>query len=228
MGGQSELETAVAGGDYGMYLGFGNTIEFSTNAFVKCLYNGSNSLVMERFSPFNASSTENNDKQGFMVIGLNIDCKNVRYCVHDECAGTTKYRHHQYINCTMHIDNTQSQYANLYVQCIGGGLGKQCRIDVIGGYYKSETADATRGAISYHNASGSGATADAKSEINVDGVYFDGNGSISFGYYGASTLITNCYVRNCSMSAAPNVHAETESSTVVNMQLKAWNNEIRS
>lgn len=227
-GGQSALEEAVAGGDYGLRIGYGNRIHFATNAYVTCIYEGSNNLVMERFAPFNASTAENPKKQGFTLIGLNIDCKNVRYCVHDECAGTSKYRNHKYINCTMHLDNTTSQYISTYKSCIGGGLGKDCRIDIQGGYYKSETADAIKGAISYHNAVGTGATANARSEINVDGVYFDGGGTITFGYYGVSTLMTKCFVRNCSMGIAPNVHAESETYSTINMELYAWNNEIRS
>ena len=227
-GGEEALETAVADGDYGLKIGFGNRIHFASDAYVICNYEGDSNLVMERFAPFNASTNQNINKQGFFLEGLNISCKNVRYCVHDEGAGMSMFHHHTYKDCTMYIDNRESTYVNTYVACIGGGLGKAERIDIIGGYYKSETSDSTRGTISYHNAVGTGATANSRSEINIDGVYFDGDGSVSFGYYGASTLITKCFVRNCSMKTAPNVHAETEQSTIVNMQLFAWNNEIRS
>jgi len=203
----------------GPLVGNGMHLIFSPQAYIECNYTGGDDAVEIAFSPLNAGIGD------FIIEELNISCSNVRYCFHDELSGALGFRRHEYKNCTMYIDNRNSSQAAVYKACFGGGLGQEEYILIEGGYYKSETSDGDHGAtILWH----AGDVAGAKSEIIIRDVYFDGAlANCRFGYYGVSTEITKCYVSNCSMTVAPVVIDETGSEPNVNMELIAWNNEVR-
>ena len=215
----SELGTLTGSGPT---IGNGTHLICSPRAFVTCHYTGDDLTVKTIFSPLNSGEGD------FIIEGLNLSASSVRYCVHDELGGAAGFRRHEYRNCTMRLDNRLSNADNIYFwACIGGGLGKEEQIIIDGGYYKSETHDINGlygSSITYHN----GHVADAKSEIIIKNVYCDGvQAGFRFGYHGASTAVTKCYVSNCSMTAAPAVMDETGANGPVNMELIAWNNEIR-
>lgn len=203
----------------GLMIGNGTHLIGSPKAKVVCNYKGNNANVQELFSVLNAGDGD------FTIEGLNIECSNIRYCVHDELIGAEGHRTHRYINCNMSMDNSQSPYLGNFTQCIGGGLGKECTIEVDGGVYHT-ASDVTRiGTISFHNAYNQG----AKSTITIKNVYFRGEASgVRFGWFGASTEVTPCVVTNCSAAYAPIMRAENDTAVNVNMELIAWNNEVRS
>ena len=209
-----DLETAGAG----PVIGKGMRLFFESNAVIQCYYTGSSEAVKSTFSPLNAA----NDK-GFEIHNMKIRCKNTRYCVHDEHGvGGIPYVN-KYINCDMYLDNSESSW--VAPQCIGGGLGNCGIIEIDGGYYEGTAApgDNYYGEISYHNTS----VANSISQIFIKNVYCKNN-TVRFGYYGASTMITKCFVNGCSFAVAPRVRAETESSQNVNMEMIAWGNEVRT
>jgi hypothetical protein len=215
----SELGTLTGNGPV---VGNGMHLIFSPGAFVTCHYTGEDDNVQDAFAPINAGTGD------FIIEGMNISASRTRYCVHDELAGALGFRRHEYRNCTMYFDNRlglSTVDGIKYTACIGAGLGAECQIIIDGGYYYSETPGhpVTRWGrtISYHN----GNNANALSEIIVKNVYFDGeDAGLSFGSYGPSTKLTKCYVSNCSYLSAPSLTPDTP----VNMEIIAFNNEIRT
>lgn len=204
----------------GLMIGNGTHLVCSPQAKVICHYTGTNTDVNQFFSILN---TGNGD---YTIEGLNIECSNIRYCIHDELVGKEGHRTHKYINCNMSIDNSQSPFVNNFTQCIGGGLGKECTIEVSGGVYHTAHDPNHIGTISFHNAYNAG----AKSSIYIHDVYCRGDQSgIRFGWFGDSTDVTPCIVTNCSVAYAPIMRAEESTNSFnENMELIAWNNEIRS
>jgi hypothetical protein len=94
-------------------------IIFSPNAKVVFNYTGSNTEVMQYFSPFNASAS---GRGGFKLIGLNLTTSKCRYAIHDEHSSDSVFYYNVYRNCTITHDNTNNT-AWTALQCIGGGLG---------------------------------------------------------------------------------------------------------
>lgn len=211
-----EINVETAGS--GPVIGKGIRLYFEPNAIIQCYYTGSSSSVKNTFSPLNAG----NDS-GFEIHNMTIRCKNVRYCVHDEHNDNATPYINRYINCNMYLDNSASSWDS--PQCIGGGLGKYGIIEIEGGYYEGtpHAGDNTYGEISYHNS----IVQDAQSEIHISNVFCKNN-TVRFGYYGASTKITKCFVNACSLAVEPLVRPETQSSVNVNMEMLDWSNTIRS
>ena len=172
------------------------------------------------YSPFYAGAGD------FELIGVNITCTNVRYCVHDDpsSANAGTPARHVYRDCSFYIDNTQNNVWPNH-QCIGGGLGIYTTIEVENCYFEAADPDSSLGLLSYHN----NASANAKGLIFVKDCMFAGaDGTARFGWYGDSTKITKCYVINSKMGTAPVIRAETAQSTNENMTLIAWGNVIES
>lgn len=202
----------------GIQLGNGMHIIFSSQAKVVCHYTGDNTNVDRYFSPFNSRNGS------FVLENADIDASRCRYCVHDEHTSNQNLYKSIYKNCRMKIDNSGSSvWTN--AQCIGGGLGTNGEIIVEDSYFYGEGSTRNQGVVSYHNTSVAG----ARSRIVVKGCYFDGTDStVRFGYYGQSEEMTDCIIHDNSFSAEPLVRAENASSTIVNMRMYAYNNEIRN
>lgn len=198
----------------GIKLDNGVHVLFMAGSYVKANLE-LDSWSLTNFEPFKAIGD-------FTLEGLNIECTNTRYCVHDEHAGTEQTYINKYINCNMkYHPNGQ----NTYVQCIGGGLGRNGYIDIVGGKYTTVTDDANYDIpISYHN---NGIYNDAYSVINVSNVYLANKGYIRFGNFGPSTLKTNVNINNCSFGANIQHIMETTDSTNDNFEILDFNNEIR-
>ena len=175
---------------------------------------------LQYYSPFYAGAGN------FELNGVNITCKNVRYCVHDDpsAASAPTPAKHIYKNCSFYIDNTENNVWPNH-QCIGGGMGMHTTIEAENCYFEAADPDAQLGLLSYHN----NGEADAQGLIFVKDCEFAGNdGTARFGWYGASTKETKCYVVGCKMGHAPVIRAETQQSTNENMTLIEWGNVIGS
>lgn len=207
---------------YGIELKNGVHIIFSSGATVTAEYTGGVANVETYFAPFYANKGDSD----FTLENLNIITKNTRYCVHDECGGTTGSYTHRYINCKMENDNVSSTVGQAYYpQCIGGGLGTNGYIDIEGCYFKTKRAETKRTTcVSYHN----NYYANSKSNINVRDCYFDDYGTFRITHYGSSTDISQAIICNCSLGLAPYIEHEGGASDPENMSLLAYMNEIRN
>ena len=200
-------------------------VVFMPGAYVTCLVDVSNEWAYTYFEPFRVNSGN------FTLENANINCKNTRYNVHDELAGSDAQYIHRYINCIMeHYDENPIAY---YTQCIGGGLGSNGYIEVIGGKYKSTSLyyqtehytspDDMQMPITYHN--GNNAACDCK--IVIRDVYLADKGYLRFGNYGPSTILTPVFVSGCRMYKPVFLMNETWlPSQVQNFEIISFNNEI--
>ena len=203
----------------GLPIGNGMVLNFAPGAVVTFDYSdGRNANINERTSAFMAKAGD------YEIYGLDISCKNIRYCIHDELAGVGSYKH-IYANCKMSMTDDENT-AWKSCQCIGGGLGKSANIEIRNCiFYSDNDGDNTGvGAVSYHN----GEYADIKSFISITGCYFDGNnGTFRASWYGISTLITTVLASNNSLKIEPIIRAETAGSTVENVEFIGFNNIVR-
>lgn len=152
---------------------------------------------------------------GCTLENATIIDNNVRYSIHDDQGwdGSTPYQN-RFIGCTLIHKNGK------YGDCIGGGIGENCDIEIRSCYLEGDS-DVTRLAY-YHGNNHTGITT-AKGHIVVCDNYFDGLGTFVMSNYGDSTETSMAYVSNNSFGSAPEI---TGSGTTVGM--KSWNNEIRS
>lgn len=190
---------------------------FSALSRVVCNYTGSNYNIRHDFSPFNSGL------YGFTLDGLNLECSNVRYCIHDERSTTLDAYTNIYHNCDLYLDNSAN--TDGYKQCVGGGLGKNGSIEIDNCRFKSE-GTVNFELVSWHN----NLSANSKSKIVIKDCYFEGSNSIRFSWYGSSTLISEMYASNNSIGRAILVRAETDTSasSIENVKLYQWNNELRN
>lgn len=210
-----EMGADLTSESVGILLGKNMVVDFKPHAYVVCNYTGSDVGVKGIFSPFYVGMGN------FEINNMKLSCSNVRYCVHDEKSDGADSYSHKYINCSFYIDNRNNTEG--FPQCIGGGLGKNGHIEIVGCSFESETINPNgeKAEASYHNSSASG----AKSEVIVKDNFFE-NGTFRISYYGASTEKTYAYVSNNRMKYAPYVSQENTSYNNVNVELRAWNNEI--
>lgn len=198
--------------DAGPLLGKGCEYYFETGVNVRCVLPVTASAAAQNyFSPFNAGDGD------YTVVGLNLYSEFCRYCIHDEMRGVGDY-HHVYKDCNLHHNDTGAGYG----QCIGGGLGRYGLIDIEGCIFESDTLVPANSCVSWHNGGNSG----VRSRINIHNCYFK-TGTVRFSWYGTSTEISVMTVSNCSLPYEPFTSAETQESTVENVSMLKWNNEIR-
>ena len=125
----------------------------------------------------------------------------------------------------MSHDNEQISGASNagYPQCIGGGLGVNGLVNIEDCIFSNEYAGASGTLVSYHNSEGTG-----RSNVCIKDSYFKGNGRVKISWYGSSTEKTPVIVTGNSFGQEIVFRAETEQSTNENVELFAWNNELRS
>lgn len=189
----------------------------SPDALITFNYTGANTYVNQYISVFQSGAS------GFTLEGVNIESSNIRYCVHDERSANTDLYNNYYINCHMEHDNSNNT-AFPSTQCIGGGLGTNGNITVDSCYFSTIATTWGAAALSYHNS----VSADAKNKIVVKNCYLDDDNIFRFTWYGTSTKITEIYVNNNSMGGSIEIRAENSSALVNNIDVKQWNNIIRS
>jgi len=175
-------------------------------------YPGDNAEVKQHFSVFNAGL------DGFSLENITVECSNCRYVVHDERYTGNDLYINKYKACHFSIDNTDNPYG--YSQCIGGGLGVTGLIIIEDCLLETES---TGEVLSYHNSSSSS----AKNKVIVTGCYCVG-GTIRFSWYGTSTAKTEIICSNNSIPSAVVVRAENASATTNNIDVKEWNNVVRT
>lgn len=215
---KTEIENANTS-QYGIRLANNVHVIFSSGAKVKAIYDNVNSNVETYFAPFYCD--EDSD---FILENLDIESKNTRYCVHDECGNTLGSFTHKYINCKMSMDNTNPDIA-LYTQCIGGGLGQHIYIDIVGCYFKSKKGETQKTSmVSYHN----NYQSNSKSNINVRNCYFDGFGTFRVTHYGSSADVSEAIINNCSLGNDPYIEHEGGTTGNENMKLISYMNEVRN
>lgn len=198
----------------GMDVGKNIRVIGNPGSIIKC----NSSVDSQYFSVFYCGEGD------FEMIGVNIDASRIRYCVHDDppsgVAGTPA--RHVYRECNMYIDNTQNALWSNH-QCIGGGMGLHTQIVIENCVFDAANPDSNLGLVSYHNNVESG----AEGLIFIKDCEFKkSQGTARFGWYGASTKVTPCYVANCKLGTAPVIRAETSGSTNENMSLTTWGNVI--
>ena len=185
------------------------------NAVVEFNYTGYNAEVMTYFSPFNSG------EGGFTFEGGRIEATKCRYVFHDDRSSATDQHVNTYNNISMYLDNTENT-AWGGKQCIGGGFSKNGRIYVENCSFESIGATPANPLVSWHNAE----IADAQSTLVISGCYFK-QGTIRITWYGTSTKISRVMVSNNSLMGSIIFRAETSAYDIQNVELLAWNNEIR-
>ena len=195
------------------------TIKGTGNSVIKAHYLGNNADARSKFSVFST-------KGSFTLDNIILDCKNIRYCVHDEQGNRTIPYKVQYLGCSMKIDNSENNDWPA-MQCIGGGLGKNgiiiikdCVFDAV---LTTEYFRDSIGCVTYHN---NGYDANSKSNLIVNGNYFKAS-TFALMWYGSSTKITECLLSNNSFETPVLEKATTQSATVINTKIIGWNNIIR-
>ena len=204
---------------YGIKLANNVHVIFSSGAKVKALCDVVHNNIEVCFAPFYCDKDSD-----FTLENLDIESKNTRYCVHDECGGETGNYTHKYINCKMIHDNTGS-YSTRFPQCIGGGLGQHMYIDIVGCYFKSKVCESSKKPlVSYHN----NADSNSKSNINVRNCYFDDLGTFRVTHYGTSTDVSEAIINNCSLGTQAYIEHEDGTTGNENMKLISYMNEVRN
>ena len=196
----------------GISLTNGIVIQFLAGSYVKCLLDTQDGWLFYNFEPFKVNGS-------FELDGINLECKNTRYCVHDEMGGAGIY-HSVYKNCNMKYTNEGA--LDTYVQCIGGGLGEHGYIQIIGGIYESVYSSHPTNptvTISYHN----GYTPTCDSKIFISGVYLKNKGYFRFGYHGSSVIKSQVELSNCSTGAPTEVRQENDEYSTSNFEVTEFN-----
>lgn len=107
----------------GIKIGNGLILKGKANTEIICNYTGNVGTIQRDFSLFIAMPSD------YTLENVTLKATNIRYCVHDECSGTTTPYKHKYINCNMYHDSSNAQWRTS--QCIGGGFGTNatCIVD---------------------------------------------------------------------------------------------------
>ena len=186
----------------------------SSQTVLEMDYDGSLSNAKEYLSPINTG------EYGCTLENATIIDNNVRYSIHDDrgWSGSTPYTN-KFINCTLIHKNGK------YGDCIGGGLGENAYIEIRGCYLEGDTGIDR---LAYYHGNNHAGVTNAKGHIVVADNYFAGIGTFKLTNYGDSTEISTAYVSNNSFGTIPSItNGGYPDPIIVNMQMIAWNNEIR-
>lgn len=180
-----------------------------------------NQSAINWWSIFNAGDdTGGADGFGFTLENITLKVLNqyLRYAVHDEYGGSDYSYTNKYINCHFIMPTGVENK-----KCIGGGLGKHGYIVIDNCTIDAPSYRQSMRGINYHNNEDAGSC----SSIYVKNCYIP-NGTVGITWYG-QTLATEksiMYVNNCYLQNAPIKQAETQESTIENVDVISWNNEI--
>ena len=184
-------------------------VVFSPGAKVICKYTGDNDYVKWNFSAF---ATGNN----VIVDGLVLDSENLRYGIHaDYNTGSAVSRF------VIRNSDLRHYKSDANSQAIGAGFGIHVDWLIENTIFRSQSK--THVFRVHNNVSG-----DAQSKLVVRNCYIEGEGFFKFNYYSTSPYISTVLVSGCSFVTEPIIAAETDDSTVENVKLVAFNNEIRA
>lgn len=218
---QTEINASTST-NFGVVIENGVHIIFETAANVTANYTGSDTNILNNFSPFIAGSNSG----GFTLENLNISTKNTRYCVHDDLGDSDIVSFNKYINCRMVHDDTENTIKS-YPQCIGGGFGNHTYVEIRNCYFKSLGSESyPNPLVSYHN---SYSYQYAKSNVIISNSYFSGKGTYRTTHHGPSELVSITTINNCSLGSEPQIRHEVSGSTAPeNTALFLYMNEIRN
>lgn len=187
-------------------------IIFEHGSKVICHYDGNNANVKTLFSPINAYVG------GFTIEGIDLSCKNCRYCSHDDRWDASDAYDNNYINCKFRMDNTGND-AWTSRQCIGGGMG-QCGSILIDGCV-FENASPGNADVSWHNTP----SEISDNKIVVRNCYFTGYLYITS--FGESENKMQVFVSNNSLAQKVSI-GMSPGATIVNVEVHEWNNYVRN
>jgi hypothetical protein len=215
----STFMESVTNKNRGLYLKNGVHIICSSKSLIVAKYTGTNANTREWFSAFNAG------EGGFTLENATIESDNIRYTVHDERDEDADIYYNHYINCKMKHTN------GFYVQCIGGGLGLDGHIIIDGCIFETDKTSSVA-LVSYHNCMDGGWTdaesKNAQSFVFIKNNYLGSKGFIQINKMGKSQKITNVIITNNSLGSAVSVVNSTNYYWYDNVDVKQWNNEVRS
>lgn len=217
----SEYVESASNSKRGIYLKNRIHLIGSSRSLITAHYNGSNQQTKTWLAPFNSG------EYGFTLENITLESSNLRYSVHDERDTSAEPYTNKYINCNFKTDNSNGGLR----QCIGGGLGRDGHIFIRGCIFNSVTAD-HNSAVSYHNTWYRGGT--GKSFIDIQNSVVKGTGTFRFSWFGDSTEMTQVLCANNSIGSQIQFVQETTDTSfgvavdIVNMELFAWNNEVRA
>ena len=206
----------------GLPIGKNNRYFFMAQSKIICNYGGTDTNIQNNFSIFH-----NHVSYGsFEMYGLNIECYNIRYCIHDECGHETRFDSyvHKYIGCNMVLDNTNHPQKDKYFHCIGGGLGYDGIIVIKDCYFNSVYVPSTNASdVQYHgNWGNTSDTQNGHCKLFVMGCYFEHTFSISAPNYETNKKYLMFNGNSCSSGLKYNDTSSTY------WDIKQWNNEVRS
>lgn len=208
------------GSKRGLELGNRLRVVFSGNATVECDCSEKSDNVKTYFSPLNTGYG------GFTIENMTMNAKSVRYCIHDERRATGLEQYvNRFIGCKFHLDNSENTPWP-HVQVIGGGLGTNGYITIESCKFEAVGAD-NRALVTYHNNSDVN-NVGARGRILFKDNYIAGRNRFIFNWYGNSDLVSQAICTGNSWGLEPASSAETPSSTHQNVEIIAWNNELRS
>lgn len=210
-GGIDNMPAAI----YGLMIGNDTTYIFEEGSLVKALYTGDSEYVKNNFAVFTANA--DSEFNSYKIIGLKAIAQNTRYIIHDEMDNRVNSYSHEYYNCDLTLDNTNSSTS--YKQCIGGGLGCNGRIVIKDCYFNSVNISNDDYGVSYHNQ----VSQEGQSFITISGNYLE-NGTIAMIGYGNYAQKSKAFISNNSIKS----NVVYDSSVTDNIDVKQWNNEIRS
>lgn len=143
------------------------------------------------------------------IIGLDLDCTHLFYCIHDDYGVQTLPYTNIYRNCRVIGRNLTNG------NCIGGGCKKLSRHILENCYFDNNSNSLV--AVRYHNTNQEGAVP----EIFILNCFF--NTYLAINYYGAQITKLRAYINNCS---AKEIKKGAESSTfdIDNVEMFKWNN----
>ena len=182
-------------------------ITFMPGAKVIAHYTGNNDNVKTYFSPFAVGSNA-------VISGLVVDSTELRYSVHPDFH-PEEYERIIFRDCDFHhLRGTD------WNEAIGCGFG-------VHSYWTFENcifrSDGNYRVFRIHNVNESG----AQSLAIVKNCYIYGQGYMEFQNHGPSEAMSTVEVSGCSWISPARI-GNTAGATVTNMQLIAWNNEMRS
>lgn len=184
---------------------------FAPGARVKAHYTGSNTNVVSYFSPF---ATGNN----VIIDGLVLESSNLRYGMHcDYNSGSN--RSYMIIRNSDLAHNIGTGRTN--IQSMGCGFGPHVDWLVENTIFRSDKASHV---VRIHN----NIRDDACSRATFKNCYIDGEGFFKFSSYSTSTAISKVIVTGCSFVNKPQEAFETSEDTIKNIEVLAFNNEVRT
>lgn len=205
---------------YGMMLYNGIHLIFSPLADVTFDYDGTNTWIIQNFSPFNTGN-----KIGFTIEGLVINARNCRYIIHDDPRPGNKTNHSKnvYKNCFFSMFPSPNFESWKNHQIIGGGFGDATEIEINSCVFRDIFTDDVDyySAISYHNStSGSDSY---KSTLVIKNCVFYPKNRIALEGYGDSAIKSLALISgNVLQNATTDIVYDN---TVDNILVYKWNNQ---